>query len=1159
MCSIVREAGVEPTLKKIGEFTLFVPSDEAISLLPGSMMVELESDPTKKAEFVLSHVVPGKVFLRSLRPFEEIAANSAQETPIKITAYADGVSEMVIENHIVPGSFYTLVLPGNKARTLGGDLLNFERKNLQSRELVLVNSVPIVNPDQVVTNGVIHGISRLLLPKHLDDCKCERSTTETTTVSTLNPSYYNSANDRSTLPPSLRDASSDTVATDSTPANPFFRRAPSIDNTDGPFRNPKRPSNTLADPPYVIDFTASTTSTVSDELFTSNPPNNQTVTPTPLFFREPRRRPPKRNRTVSTQQLGDDPKSNESDFPPPFTNLRPNSETPSNTHSTAFNEPMSDTFNSNTPFDPTRRPTDKSQYENDNTPNLSTVSYPTYRPQTWVPRSYPRPAPYKPPTTNNDQSTTLSPFFRKPVPTQNPESSMSTTERSSYETPLQPQPPYEFNNPRRRGQVYGSNTVTDRNTPTTTTRLPFWATNTNTEDTRSNTNFKRTTRIINDETEPSTMFFDSTRRPTTQAFAGSRRRTQVEPNYTRLSPEEENLPYQPLRPTTSRPRMRPSPYNPTSRSNRDDILQPDPQTIDEIIDEPGLELNGKPVSFKTFKENMRRAGLSNLMGSTGPFTVFLPTDEAFQTLPPGTLNRLQKSPNLLRNVLLKHITNVEIPPMALRNNFLIQTFSGDTVNVTVDANGKRVLVMGIPIMAATSARNGIIYVIGTVLYKPNLDEESEKLTDELGKRPELSRFNSLLKKTKFERILKSGGPFTVLAPDNSAFDELNPNIEREIIKNPSICEKLIGSHIVTGRYPSQQLVKVSFLTPIIGQKNGLHFSILPGAIIINNVASVMRSDIPAGNGILHIINKVIIPSDLFTNPATSPPPFSTTTEDDSREPIIPQESFPEIEINNAEKDYKFLRILKKAQSLDQLYNSGKKFTLIVPSDEAMKKLPEKITTVMETNPHQLKPLLSYHIIPQSIDFTLIENEEKLPSIDGKPIRFNRYLNNTAIAFSGAIVEKVRSNKNIIFIFVDRVLYPPQGSIEDIVDRSPILKTLSKLMKVAKVNRELSTPGPFTLFAPNDSAFEKLSPNAIKQLMSSADTSRAFILRHIVQPTIFTSAIPMGKDNTTEVLNATGERLKLQKLPDCVSVDGVTLSYADITATNGVVHVIDHVL
>ncbi|RWS22347.1 uncharacterized protein B4U80_14045 [Leptotrombidium deliense] len=92
MCSLMRESDVEPKLKDIGEFTLFVPSDEAMSLMPGSMSDELSNDPQKRNQFILSHVVPGNILLRPMRPYQEISTSSAQGTPIKISAYIDGVS-----------------------------------------------------------------------------------------------------------------------------------------------------------------------------------------------------------------------------------------------------------------------------------------------------------------------------------------------------------------------------------------------------------------------------------------------------------------------------------------------------------------------------------------------------------------------------------------------------------------------------------------------------------------------------------------------------------------------------------------------------------------------------------------------------------------------------------------------------------------------------------------------------------------------------------------------------------------------------------------------------------------------------------------------------------------------------------------------------------
>ena len=105
------------------------------------------------------------------------------------------------------------------------------------------------------------------------------------------------------------------------------------------------------------------------------------------------------------------------------------------------------------------------------------------------------------------------------------------------------------------------------------------------------------------------------------------------------------------------------------------------------------------------------------------------------------------------------------------------------------------------------------------------------------------------------------------------------------------------------------------------------------------------------------------------------------------------------------------------------------------------------------------------------------------------------------------------NGRIQFVIVDRVMYPPQGNLFEIISKSPILRSLTNLVNVANLQTELAVSGPFTLFAPSDEAFNKLTPESIGYLSHDADT---------VRPIVFTSSVPVG--NSTVIENTAGERL-----------------------------------
>jgi len=250
--------------------------------------------------------------------------------------------------------------------------------------------------------------------------------------------------------------------------------------------------------------------------------------------------------------------------------------------------------------------------------------------------------------------------------------------------------------------------------------------------------------------------------------------------------------------------------------------------------------------------------------------------------------------------------------------------------------------------------------------------------------------------------------------------------------------------------------------------------------------------------------------------------------------------------------------------MDVLNNTGNNYTVVLPVDRAVNRLPSKYQKALEDNPRQLESLLMYHIIPGPINMSRLRDDDGIPTVSGRDIRVKIYpshkndgTNTTSLAGAQVIGDTTTPNGKVRFLITDRVMYPPQGNLYDVISRSPILKSLSNLIKVANLETGLSETGPFTLFAPSDEAFTKLPPESLDYLAHDPQSSRAFLLRHIVQPVLFTSSIPM--DNSTVLESTTGERLELTRSKDVVKVDGIGIKYADITATNGVIHVIDHVL
>ena len=117
-------------------------------------------------------------------------------------------------------------------------------------------------------------------------------------------------------------------------------------------------------------------------------------------------------------------------------------------------------------------------------------------------------------------------------------------------------------------------------------------------------------------------------------------------------------------------------------------------------------------------------------------------------------------------------------------------------------------------------------------------------------------------------------------------------------------------------------------------------------------------------------------------------------------------------------------------------------------------------------------------------------------------------------------------------------------------------TFIKALKSTEFSNELGSEGPFTVFAPTDAAFAKLSETTLSNLFlpANVDKLKALLKFHVVSGKLMSADMEKRSDNAT--LN--GQNIKIDST-NGVRVNNVTVQTADIEASNGVIHIINNVL
>jgi transforming growth factor-beta-induced protein len=261
-------------------------------------------------------------------------------------------------------------------------------------------------------------------------------------------------------------------------------------------------------------------------------------------------------------------------------------------------------------------------------------------------------------------------------------------------------------------------------------------------------------------------------------------------------------------------------------------------------------------SFKTLAAALGAADLVEALKGKGPFTVFAPTDEAFAKLPAGTVETLLKPENRdqLTAVLTYHVVAGQVPAKQVVDLKGANTLNGQRVDIAV-AGGKVTVDKANVVKTDIHCSNGIIHVIDSVIL-PSGD-------DIVATASKAGGFKTLLAAAKaagLAEALTGKGPFTVFAPTDEAFAKLPEGTVATLLKpeNKAKLAAILKYHVVSGRVYSEDALAAKKAKTLQGSE--IHISVSGGKAKIND-ANLVTTDLDASNGVIHVIDSVILPQE----------------------------------------------------------------------------------------------------------------------------------------------------------------------------------------------------------------------------------------------------------------------------------------------------------
>ncbi len=259
-------------------------------------------------------------------------------------------------------------------------------------------------------------------------------------------------------------------------------------------------------------------------------------------------------------------------------------------------------------------------------------------------------------------------------------------------------------------------------------------------------------------------------------------------------------------------------------------------------------------SFTTLVGALEKTGLDKTLRGAGPFTVFAPTDAAFALLPPSVLASLDNE--TLSTILTYHVYAGKAMASTVVTLPSANTVQGEPVSILV--SGGSVFLNGMAKVTTTdiAADNGVIHVIDAVLLPPSIPFPGT-IVDALKASPTFSTLVSAVVTAELATTLagdNSGQGFTVFAPMNGAFDKLG--IELSTVDKATLTNVLLY-HVAGSKVPASQVVKLSSAPTLEGAS--VSIAVAGGKVKLDGEATVVRTDLNTTNGIIHIIDTVLMP------------------------------------------------------------------------------------------------------------------------------------------------------------------------------------------------------------------------------------------------------------------------------------------------------------
>jgi transforming growth factor-beta-induced protein len=379
--------------------------------------------------------------------------------------------------------------------------------------------------------------------------------------------------------------------------------------------------------------------------------------------------------------------------------------------------------------------------------------------------------------------------------------------------------------------------------------------------------------------------------------------------------------------------------------------------------------------------------------------------------------------------------------------------------------------------------------------------------------------------------LSESGHYTLLAPTDDAFARLSPSVRDKILRGHGCGKDVIKQHVLPN------IICSSVVQGRVRTKNSLNeyvrMSRGDADELLVESATVLQRDVMATNGVLYVIDQVILPA--------------------GAEDIL--------EVVERLGGAQFMRMLSTS-GLDRELQDMDNFTVLLPSNDAIE--DDEETSLDSMDNAELRRILANHIIPQRLTNRQLYNNRLLSTTNGRDsLRVKEYRSFPFGAQSAKTIQcvpiinaDVETCGGMVHV-VDKLIVPPVRTVLELLERNADFSRVLALIRAANLTDLLKGDRPLTFFAPTNKAFTALSADFLKQINDDKVKARKVLLSHMISDVLCCSGVFSSQFFVSHEATLDGWLVGIDRSNSAgVLYDTVPVQTCDRTASNGVVHAVD---